>query len=69
MNQYTKDQRNDCDTCQILDYTTCPLFERAVERGLEGVAECEMCVSIRRLIAEVKKYATWGPKKQEEVTA
>jgi hypothetical protein len=68
MNQYTQ-QRNDCDTCPILDYTTCPLMERAVDKGLDGIENCEMNKSIINMVRLVKQYATWGPKKQEEATA
>jgi hypothetical protein len=68
MNQYTQ-ERNKCDSCEILNYTTCPLFERAVDKGLDGLSECEMSVSISRLVTEVKRIASWRPKIKEEATA
>ena len=38
----TRTRRKSCQTCRVLEITTCPLLERAVLKGFEYLEDCEM---------------------------
>ena len=54
---------NLCDKCKCLDVCPCPILDRAISQGLEGMEVCEMQEVMNKVYAAGKQAGRLGASK------
>lgn len=55
-----------CMQCEVTLVTVCPLAEIAYKRGLDGMAECEMSLAVKKVVESIRHKARYRPKASEK---
>jgi len=42
------------NSCRVLNYRTCPMFDHAVKKGLKGMSKCEIYDAIEMLVKDLR---------------